>query len=184
MWLGAPQTPLNLDGSEHGGLQPPRQDAVVWRRLPAFTAVRIPRRMARHFEWTTRRSRVGTDRFGTGRVVLAAEYQPGYDGLPGGAQGLRAPGGNASRAGLFRPVACPLPRGGRGACSHSFSYTYSYTPIRDSRQDSSERVGVRVRQTQGLPHRYAHTRASRGIDKDHDKDYDKASPYSHPNPSP
>ena len=90
LWLGAPQTPLNLDGSEHGGLQPPRQDAVVWRRLPAFTAVRIPRRMARHFEWTTRRSRVGTDRFGTGRVVLAAEYQPGYDGLPGGAQGLRA----------------------------------------------------------------------------------------------
>ena len=77
----------------------------------------------------------------------AAEYQPGYDGLPGGAQGLRAPGGNASRAGLFRPVACPLPRGGRGACSHSFSYTYSYTPIRDSRQDSSVRVGVRVRQT-------------------------------------
>ena len=37
-------------------------------RLPAFTAVRIPRRMARPFEWATRRSRVGTDRFGTGPV--------------------------------------------------------------------------------------------------------------------
>ena len=33
-----------------------------------FTAVRIPRRMARPFEWATRRSRVGTDRFGTGPV--------------------------------------------------------------------------------------------------------------------
>ena len=37
-------------------------------RLPAFTAVRIPRRMAQPFEWATRRSRVGTDRFGTGPV--------------------------------------------------------------------------------------------------------------------
>ena len=33
-----------------------------------FTDVRIPRRMARPFEWATRRSRVGTDRFGTGPV--------------------------------------------------------------------------------------------------------------------
>ena len=37
-------------------------------RLPPFTAVRIPGRMARPFEWATRRSRVGTDRFGTGPV--------------------------------------------------------------------------------------------------------------------
>ena len=36
-------------------------------RRPTFTAVRIPRRVARPFEWATRRSRVGTDRFGTGR---------------------------------------------------------------------------------------------------------------------
>ena len=36
--------------------------------LPPFTAVRIPGRMARPFEWATRRSRVGAGRFGTGRV--------------------------------------------------------------------------------------------------------------------
>ena len=44
-------------------------------------------------------------------------------------------------------AASVLPRRMRGACSYSYSYTCSYTPIRDSRQDSSVRVGVRVRQT-------------------------------------
>lgn len=39
------------------------------------------------------------------------------------------------------------PRRVRGACSDSYSHTCSNTPIRDSRQDSSVRVGVRVRQT-------------------------------------
>jgi hypothetical protein len=47
---------------------PTRLRRVARRRRPAFTAVRIPRRMARPFEWATRRSRVGTDRFGTGPV--------------------------------------------------------------------------------------------------------------------
>ena len=44
-------------------------------------------------------------------------------------------------------AASVLPRRVRGACSDSYSHTCSYTPIRDSRQDSSVRVGVRVRQT-------------------------------------
>lgn len=47
-----------------------------------------------------------------------------------------------------RVVAASVPpRRVRGACSDSYSHTCSYTPIRDSRQDSSVRVGVRVRQT-------------------------------------
>ena len=44
-------------------------------------------------------------------------------------------------------AASVLPRRVRGACSDSYSHTCSNTPIRDSRQDSSVRVGVRVRQT-------------------------------------
>ena len=51
-------------------------------------------------------------------------------------------------------AASVLPRRVRGACYYSYSYTCSYTPIRDSRQDSSVRVGVRVRQT-----RDSHTHA-------------------------
>jgi hypothetical protein len=35
--------------------------------------------MARPFEWATRRSRVGTDRFGTGPVGTGSDYDYDYD---------------------------------------------------------------------------------------------------------
>ena len=63
----APLQPWRALTARRSGV-PTRLRRVARRRRPAFTAVRIPRRMARPFEWATRHSRVGTDRFGTGPV--------------------------------------------------------------------------------------------------------------------
>ena len=59
-------------------------------RRPAFTAVRIPRRMARHSSGRRVVAASVPTASAPAPSALAAEYQPGYDGLSGGAQGLRA----------------------------------------------------------------------------------------------
>ena len=90
-------------GPERGGAQPSRQAAVVWReqfrgRVMRSKAVRplaaapAPHGATTNFACVAWRARAAHPSAGARDCAppAAAEYQPGYDGLPGGAQGLRA----------------------------------------------------------------------------------------------
>ena len=95
----APLQPWRARAARRSGV-PTRLRRVARRRRPASTAVRIPRRMARHSSGRRVVAASVPTASAPAPSALAAEYQPGYDGLPGGAQGLRALPSYRLRSGL------------------------------------------------------------------------------------